>query len=339
MSTGVWHELGDWQRRQIENYKQECYKQLCSKFPDNTNLIATLLPQDFEDVKHQLVIDCVVQAQEMQSHIPALERVTSSANRKHIFYIPIRFIPSEKITRNDRLLLAYDALVLSIATGKMPPFGKIIYGREQKSVKVQLAGLIRTTRSVIRKITAQQASQTLPPLILNKHCLQCDFQSRCRQLAVEKDELSLLAGITEKERRRQHDKGIFSVTQLSYTFRPRRRPKELSSKPEKPHFALKALAIRERKIHIAGRPEIKISGNPVYLDVESDPDRDFYYLIGLRISTHNFQTQHSFWADEQSEEKEIWTSFLHRLCCMNDYRRRFTPWFAQPIPYVASSTR
>jgi len=27
------------------------------------------------------------------------------------------------------------------------------------------------------------------------------------------------------------------------------------------------------------------------------------------------------------------------LCCMNDYRRRFTPWFAQPIPYVASSTR
>src|SRR5437868_2992248 len=44
-----------------------------------------------------------------------------------------------------------------------------------------------------------------------------------------------------------------------------------------------ALAIRERKIHIVGSPELKLQGTPVYLDVEGLPDRDFYYLIGLRI--------------------------------------------------------
>jgi hypothetical protein len=55
------------------------------------------------------------------------------------------------------------------------------------------------------------------------------------------------------------------------------------------HHTLKALAIREKKIHIIGSPEFKIEGTPAYLDVEGLPDRDFYCLIGLPV-------QHSVWA-------------------------------------------
>ena len=50
-----------------------------------------------------------------------------------------------------------------------------------------------------------------------------------------------------KERDKLRNKGIFSVTQLSYTFRTRRRPKRMRHKAEKYHHALKALAIRGRK--------------------------------------------------------------------------------------------
>ena len=60
-----------------------------------------------------------------------------------------------------------------------------------------------------------------PDLVLIPHCAECEFQTRCRQKAEEKDDLSLLSGMTEKERRNLHDKGIFTVTQLYYTFRPR----------------------------------------------------------------------------------------------------------------------
>jgi hypothetical protein len=74
--------------------------------------------------------------------------------------------------------------------------------------------------------------------------------------------------MTEKERKSFNNKGIFGVTQLSYTFRPRRRPKQLAGKREKYHHSIKALAIRERKIHIVGSPELKIEGTPIYLDVE-----------------------------------------------------------------------
>ena len=67
-------------------------------------------------------------------------------------------------------------------------------------------------------------------------------------------------------------RGIFTVTELSYTFRPRRRPRRLRDKREKYHNSLKALAIREGKIHVVGKPELKLAGTPVYLDVESLPE-------------------------------------------------------------------
>lgn len=107
-----------------------------------------------------------------------------------------------------------------------------------------------------------------PDLVLNRHCTECEFQARCRQKAIEKDDLSLLSRMTEKERKKFNSKGIFTITQLSYTFRPRRRPKRLSDKREKYHHSLKALAIREKKIHIVDSPELKIEGTPVFLDVE-----------------------------------------------------------------------
>lgn len=306
-------DLVEWQRSYLDNYKQKCLVNLYSKFGEDECLPGPSSLEALENDKNRLIADCILSTNGLQSHTHALERSTTPVKRKQSPFIPIRFFPNEKITKYDKLLLAFDALVLSSAFGKMPLVGKIIHGSEQKVTKVELVGLMEMTKAIVGKITAQQVSPTPPPLILNKHCPECEFQSRCRQIAVEKDELTLLSRLTEKERKRQHNKGIFSVMQLSYTFRARRRPKRLASKSEKYSHALKALAIRERKIHIAGRPVLNLKGNPVFLDVEGVPDRDFYYLIGLRTRTDDLSTQYSFWANERSDEKEMWASCLATL--------------------------
>src|SRR5208283_4466194 len=88
------------------------------------------------------------------------------------------------------------------------------------------------------------------------------------------------------------------------------RPDRMRDKREKYHHSLKALAIREKKIHIVGSPELKIEGTPVYLDVEGLPDRDFYYLIGVRIGNGESALQHSLWADTIEDEGKIWREFL-----------------------------
>ena len=188
--------------------------------------------------------------------------------------------------------------------------GKIIHGDDYATLKVKVAPLLGTVRKLTGKMSALLAGGSPPDLILNRRCGECEFQERCKQKAIEKDDLSLLSNMKEKERKKFNSEGIFTLTQLSYTFRPRRRPTRLRDKREKYHHAIKALAIREQKILIVGSPELKIDGTPVYLDVEGLPDRDFYYLIGLRAKTADAVVQHSFWADDLADEQKAWSDSL-----------------------------
>ena len=207
-------------------------------------------------------------------------------------------------------MLAFDAFAFWRATGELPAVGKIVHGRRCSTVRLRLAKFVQRVRSVIEKIAKQQAEAAAPPVVLNKHCTKCQFQSMCRQIAYEKDDLSLLGTIGDKERKKFHEKGIFTVTQLFYAFRPRRR----STPGITRHLpALKALAIREDKIHILGTPTLNGCGTPVYLDVEGDADCDFYYLIGMRTGGEPACAQHSFWADDPAAEGKIWANFLENL--------------------------
>jgi len=246
----------------------------------------------------------------LESELHAVERAPSDGRGRPPQFIPIRFIFTNKLGEDDKLLLAFDTFVFSEVTGLDISFGKIIHGDDHSALKVKTASLFDEVRKCIERVAALLASPTPPDLVLNRHCGECEFQTRCRQKAIEADDLSLLSRMSEKERKKLHSKGIFTVRHLSYTFRPRRRPKRMRDKREKYHPSLKALAIREKKIHIVGRPELKIEGTPIYLDVEGLPDRDFYYLIGVRIGSGDSAVHHSLWADTAAEEAKIWREFL-----------------------------
>jgi predicted RecB family nuclease len=110
--------------------------------------------------------------------------------------------------------------VLSELLGREVGLGKIVHGDDRATLKVNTGALVSEVRRLTEKIGALISSKSAPELILNRHCPECEFQNQCRQKAIEKDELSLLSGITEIESHRS--KGIFTVTQLSYTFRARR---------------------------------------------------------------------------------------------------------------------
>ncbi len=255
----------------------------------------------------------MVRSRNLESRLHALERVPSGGRGKPAQFVPIRFVFSNTPTKGDKLLLAFDALALSESLGPDTRHGKMVYGADCATVNVETSALTADVRAFTARITALLSHDVPPDLVLNRHCAECEFQTRCKHKAIEKDDLSLLAGMTEKERKKLNAEGIFTVTQLSYTFRPRRRPRRLRNKREPYHHSLKALAIREKKIHVVGTPELKIEGIPVYLDVEGLPDRDFYYLIGVRIRDGESVVQHNFWADSKEDEKKGWSAFLDIL--------------------------
>ena len=296
-----------------ENYRNQARKRLLDTQPSGECVPSSANVADLRNAKWRLAVDLVAHTQDLASDIHAVERVQSEGQGRPILFVPVRFVVTNKLTRDDKLLLAFDALVLSEILGRDVAFGKIIYGDQHAPSKVKTLALAGEVRKLTRKTAELLSSPSSPALVLNRHCVACEFQSRCREKAVEKDDLSLLPRMTEKERRTFHSRGIFGVTQLSYTFRPRRRPKRLAEKRRQYFHALKALAIRERKIHVVGSPELKFEGTPVYLDVEGLPDRDFDYLIGIRFKTSREIVQHSLWADSVDEERQIWSDFLKVL--------------------------
>jgi predicted RecB family nuclease len=192
----------------------------------------------------------------LESCLHAIERVPSEGRGKVAQFIPIRFVFTNKLSTDDKLLLAFDTFVLSQVLGREVNVGKIIHGDDHATLKVKTSAHTGEVRKRLERIAVLLSNPAPPDLVLNRHCAECEFQARCRKMAVEKDDLSLLAGMSAKERQKLRSKGIFTVTQLSYTFRPRRRPKRLRDKREKYHHSLKALAIREKKIHIVGSPNV-----------------------------------------------------------------------------------
>ncbi len=161
-----------------------------------------------------------------------------------------------------------------------------------------------------------QAKPPEPPsLILNKHCPYCQFQHLCQTQAEKEDNLSLLDRASAKVLQHYEKKGIFTVKQLSYLYKPRRRNKRAKKAPLRLHkLELQALAIRTNKIYLHELPQLVRKRVELFLDIEGIPDHQYEYLIGLLVCDEtNLCKQYSFWADTRGDEAQIWQQFTEMV--------------------------
>lgn len=232
-------------------------------------------------------------------------------------YEPTVFAGTNKISREHKLEVFYLCYILSQVQGELPNSGTIV-GADHKSRKIRLKDSTRTIVVLleqIRRMGSLVPSES-PPLILNKHCIYCQFISLCEARAIEEDNLSLLDRIsTLKAIQKYQKKGIFTIKQLSYLYRPRKR-RTLSIRSSIRHSVeLQAMAIRDDKIYLHVAPDLEhtLTRMRMYLDIEGVPDRDFYYLFGLMICNEQTCIYHSFWADDCKREEHIWRRFLDTI--------------------------
>ena len=197
----------------------------------------------------------------------------------------------------------------------MPTHGQIIYGQEFNAARVILSPLIAKTEQILRNIEAL-GGQKEPPLFLCPHCEVCEFRAPCHAKAVEADNLSLLQGMRRGHIEAQNKRGIFTVHQFSYTFRPRRPPKR-AKHPAKPrHFALQAQALRENRVFIHGTPDLPRTEPSVYFDIEGVPGGGFHYLIGMLIVSGDTERYQCFWADDRSQQLDMFTQFAQAVAAL-----------------------
>lgn len=222
-------------------------------------------------------------------------------------YAPLMVSWRQTVTKDERLLLGFLANALGQANGGAVSYGIIVQGENFSFRKIRLQPLLVPCQRILKHIHELVRSETRTTPRLASHCVVCMYHDHCLRKAREKDHLSLLRALREKEIQQLNRRGIFTVTQYSYTFRPRR-TKTLG--PPRHDHALRALAIRTEKIHVAKRPNILASDASVYMDVEGDADSQLYYLVGLHILKNGNEQRVQLWADNRDEERRVWLDLL-----------------------------
>ena len=225
------------------------------------------------------------------------------------FFTPIFITPFEKVTRIDKLFLALQCTLIQTNFNIQAPLCKIIFGQNLKETKFKVSTFSKAIKKIGIDLTKLLSNSNTPLFYKNQHCQICEFQNACLEKLVEKDDLSLLTSLKPKEILQKNNRGIFSVKQLSYSFRPKKNPyRNRKFVPE-----LKALAIRENKTFIQEIPNLKEVETEVFLDFEGIPDRNSNYLIGLIIKTGNIAKEYSFWANSKGEENYIFIQLIDLL--------------------------
>jgi len=221
---------------------------------------------------------------------------------------PVHFQRYPKVTIRDKLLLGFKAVLIGKLTGATPTRGKIIHGGNFEGTSVPLSAHTKNAQSIIEQLEEMSTSKD-QRLFLNYHCNVCEFREVCRAKAEAEDNMSLLQGMRRGHIEKQNKKGIVTVHQLSYTFRPRRTPKRAKNPTKPRHFALQAQAIRENMVYIHGTPELPTSQQSLYFDIEGIPESSAYYLVGVLVEANDTVEYHSFWADDDAGQTAMFTRF------------------------------
>jgi predicted RecB family nuclease len=233
---------------------------------------------------------------------------------KKLKAIPIFIYPRNKITTDFKLFVSFVVLKLNDTNSFYGQHAIILFGSSFKKTKV----LLKTHHSDVNRLLGKIDNIGNSNVLLTKKCESCEFFEGCSKLAKEEDLLCQISGVTRNDIKKKNSKGIFTLTQLSYTFRPRRNKANKKAITKKRKIELQALAIRENKVHIYEYPEIERKQTEVYVDIEGIPDDDYYYLIGICVRNKDKFILKSFWADDKEEQVSIFIDFLDYFETLGD---------------------
>ena len=219
--------------------------------------------------------------------------------------VPVYISPTISLCRWHKIYLTCLSILLKQINDNVSDYGKII-SKENGRIKVSQVRFSTYKKEAQSKLLID--IQTTAKFCLTKQCQICEYYTHCYNKAIELDHLSLLNKMVSKKIKYYENKGIFTVTQLSYLYRPRKKRKGKETITH--NIELQALAIRTNKIYVKRVPEFKHSEVEIFIDIEGVPEYDFYYLVGVLVKSKETHEYHYFWTDDRNEEEKMWKNFF-----------------------------
>lgn len=308
---GIKNEYEIMQSELLEKYKSDFKKGIIKKYGEKSIIDDFEFSRSVRKKGIHFSFDINIKNSDFDITFDAIQIVNGK-----IF--PILLVSDEKVYKKEKMILSSKCLILKRIFGLNNEEAKIYFGNDFKTIKIKLNYFLSETTRFLEDLEKiyKKVSEPLP--YKHDHCKICEFEEFCYSKLIEKDDLSLLSSIREREKLGYEKKGIFTVKQLSYTFNPKKRGKRVKTKETPYYSSLKALALRDNKVYLYDKLEMPAAKTKVFIDVEGNSDGSSVYLIGIHIFDNDNIKTHSLWADNLYGEKALFMEFLSILGKLND---------------------
>ena len=235
--------------------------------------------------------------QQINFHYPLVEFYLNNSNQKQIrIYI---FLAKDRILKEE---IEYSKEIsqnlireLNIKKANC----SIVFDHDLKIKKFSILVAKKEQNTFVRIDEIINHPNSFPTRLA--HCSICEVNEICKDYLIKEGSLKLLGRISDKLVSKYNSKGIFTIHQLSYTFKPRRKKRSTQTKGRY-LLELKALSLREKKTHVLNRRTLPITKNEIYIDFEGNLNHEVY-LIGVVVKKQEETFKHIFWSDHSNQSK------------------------------------
>ena len=125
VEVGTGNAYADWVRTENDVFRTDGIKRLVAGVAPDKCATGTAATETGRSAQWRLALDFVARSENLRCSCHAVERIPSTGRGRAAQFVPIRFVFSNKLTRHDKLLLAFDALVISEMFGGEVTLGRI----------------------------------------------------------------------------------------------------------------------------------------------------------------------------------------------------------------------
>ena len=168
------NDFTTWDETRSESYRLDGVRRLIADHPRGID-VGLPDPRHWKHAPWHFVSDQVVRTQNSEVRLHAVQRIPLEGTNQSSQFIPIRFVPANKLARADKLMAGFEALALSKALGVKVGMAKIIHGDKGATFKVRANTLSRVVNKTIGQVVTLLSASAPPDLILNRHCPECGF--------------------------------------------------------------------------------------------------------------------------------------------------------------------
>lgn len=227
-------------------------------------------------------------------------------------YIPVQIELGKRPKQEYKITAAFHAFVLTTVQAAQPPIAWLIL-RERKPYLVHLENWLPQMQKICQECVQTLQQSEIPEVFISRQkCNLCHWYSYCYNIAKSQEHLSLLPGVTPNRYNHLQQININTVASLANanfndleSFFGQETTEQLLRQSQ-------AKLNNQIVFHVNSSINLPTSDVEIYFDIESQPEIDFAYLLGVLVVDTKAKTEkfYPLLAEDLSEEAATWQQFL-----------------------------